>query len=123
MSITPTKFNYRDRNYKRGQHLYYSRAELHKTDSMKRPPKIVAVQTSWTDSFDNYKSTKPQRNEVKRSPSSQGESKPDSPKPKMQTATNAVSIGGVSDADISAYLPRRLSIGGTGTKGGVRSDF
>jgi len=117
------KFNTDIETTKEDQHLYYSKAELHKTDNVKRPRKIVPVQTSWTDSFDEYNSTKPKKNEVKRTPSSQGESKPDSPKAKMQKVTNTVSIGGVSDADISAYLPRSLSNGGTGTKGGMRNDF
>jgi len=105
------------------EHLYYSKAELHKTDSVKRQRKIGAVESSWTDAFDQNNSIWPQKNEVKRSPSSQGESKPDSPKAKMQKVTDAVSVGGVSDADISAYLPKRISIGGTGTKGGMRNDF
>jgi len=90
---------------------------------VKIPHKIEAVGTSWTDTFDGYNSVKPLKNEVKRTPSSQRESKPDSPKAKMQKVTNTVSVGGVSEDDISAYLPRSLSSGRMGTKGGMRNDF
>jgi len=116
-------FNTNIETTKEDEHLYYSKAELHKTDNVKRLRKIGTIETSWADAFDEYNSTKPQNNEVKRSPSSQRESKSDSPKAKMQKVTNDVSIGGVSDDDISAYLPRRLSIRGTGTKGSMRNDF